>query len=123
MQVVMIVSLCAAAAAGARQMDLSPTTSNSKDLQQLPEVTIVFASVADADVFTARFSRLEVQEVCKTIRQCMLQQLEMLPGRDGYLCRCRDSDTKYIAAFQQPHVAVQWCLLVQVRVVQAVLHK
>jgi hypothetical protein len=96
-------------------MDLSPTSScSSKDLQQLPEVTIVFASVADADVLTARCSRSEVQEVCKTIRQCMLQQLEVLPGRDGYLCRCKDSDTKYIAAFEQPHVAVQWCLLVQV---------
>uniref|UniRef100_A0A383WDG8 Guanylate cyclase domain-containing protein n=1 Tax=Tetradesmus obliquus TaxID=3088 RepID=A0A383WDG8_TETOB len=100
-------------APGAHQMDLSPTSSSSRELQQLPEVTIVFASVADADVFTARFSRPEVQEVCKTIRQVMLQQLEAISGRDGYLCRCRDSDTKYIAAFTQPHLAVQWCLLVQ----------
>jgi hypothetical protein len=115
MQLPTTTTAAAATAVGARHMDVTSTTSSSKDLQQLPEVTIVFASVADADVITARCSRTEVQEVCKTIRQCMLQQLELLPGRDGYLCRCKDSDTKYIAAFEQPHVAAQWCLLVQVR--------
>lgn len=52
--------------------------------------------------------------VNKAIIKCLLQQLRSLPGGDGYLCRCQEADLKYMVAFEQPHKAVQWCLLVQV---------
>jgi hypothetical protein len=30
-------------------------------------------------------------------------------------CRCQEGAFQYMVAFEQPHHAVQWCLLVQVR--------
>lgn len=38
------------------------------------------------------------------------------PQGDGYLCREQEGDMKYMVAFREPCRALEWCLLVQVRV-------
>lgn len=74
--------------AGAREMDLSPSTGvYQASHAPLPDVTIVFAVVAGAAGFTFKRSRSDTRYVNKVIRRCMLQQLAVLPGGDGYLCR------------------------------------
>jgi hypothetical protein len=45
--------------------------------------------VAGAAGFTFKRSRSDTRFVNKVIRRCMLQQLSVLPGSDGYLCRVR----------------------------------
>ncbi|WIA30200.1 hypothetical protein OEZ86_000292, partial [Tetradesmus obliquus] len=101
-------------APGAREMDLSPSTGvYQASHAPLPDVTIVFAVVAGAAGFTFKRSRSDTRYVNKVIRRCMLQQLAVLPGGDGYLCRCQEADLKYMVAFENPHKAVQWCLAVQ----------
>jgi hypothetical protein len=71
-------------------MDLSPSTSVYQTSHApLPDVTIVFASVAGAASFSFKRNRSDTRFVDKIIRRCMLQQLAVLPGGDGYLCRVR----------------------------------
>jgi ribosomal silencing factor RsfS len=53
----------------------------------LPDVTIVFASVAESLSFTSKQSRATVRSVNASIVKVMLQQMEHIPGNDGYLCR------------------------------------
>jgi predicted ATPase len=71
-------------------MDLSPSNGVYQiSHAPLPDVTIVFACVAGAAGFTFKRSRSDTSFVNKVIRRCMLQQLAVLPGSDGYLCRVR----------------------------------
>uniref|UniRef100_A0A383VLE1 Guanylate cyclase domain-containing protein n=1 Tax=Tetradesmus obliquus TaxID=3088 RepID=A0A383VLE1_TETOB len=101
-------------APGARKMDLSPSAQQSTNHQApLPDVTIVFASVADSLSFTAKQSRATVRGVHAAIVRVLLAQMEAVAGGDGYLCRCQEGAFQYMVAFEQPHHAVQWCLLVQ----------
>uniref|UniRef100_A0A383VNF8 Guanylate cyclase domain-containing protein n=1 Tax=Tetradesmus obliquus TaxID=3088 RepID=A0A383VNF8_TETOB len=99
-------------APGARRMDLTPSQSGHSRAP-LPDVTLVFASVADSLSFTAKQSRATVRGVHAAIVRVLLAQMEAVAGGDGYLCRCQEGDLKYMVAFEQPHHAVQWCLLVQ----------
>lgn len=100
-------------------------------LPSLPDVTVVFISVASASSFVSKHSQQEVRALHRLLLRCMRQQLALAPGGDGYMCRTQDGDLKYMAAFAAPHRAVQWCLLVQVRVLgcyvvlqyKVVLHK
>ncbi|KAF6263274.1 hypothetical protein COO60DRAFT_1671048 [Scenedesmus sp. NREL 46B-D3] len=100
-------------APGARRIDLTPSARSGRGLAPLPEVTLVFAAVAEALSFTSKQSRAAVRGVNASIVKVMLQQMAHAPGRDGYLCRCQEGDLKYMVAFEQPHHAVQWCLAVQ----------
>jgi hypothetical protein len=71
-------------------MDLSPSNGVYQiSHAPLADVTIVFACVAGAAGFTFKRSRSDTRFVNKVIRRCMLQQLAVLPGSDGYLCRVR----------------------------------
>lgn len=100
---------------GARQMQLMPSTGSYTGSQSpLSDVTIVFASVANASNYAVKRSRSDTKYLNNAIRRCMLQQIMAVPGNDGYLCRCQ-GDLKYMVAFEQPHRALQWCLAVQVR--------
>jgi hypothetical protein len=81
-------SLLALLLAGARQVDLTPSAKQSTNHQAaLPDVTIVFATVAESLSFTSKQSRAAVRAVNAAIVKVMLQQMEAVPGRDGYLCR------------------------------------
>jgi hypothetical protein len=103
--------------AGARSIDLAPAAQGG-DQAALPEVVIVFAQVVGSLNFSYR-RRSETHAVRKAITRCMLQMLDELPeteeGRDGYLCRIQEADLKYMVSFKAAHVALQWCMLVQVR--------
>lgn len=69
-------------------MDLTPGTHLLESTPcTLSDVTVVFVSVAGAATFTARHTQRELHAVHKTIIKCMLQQMNSLQGRDGYLCR------------------------------------
>jgi hypothetical protein len=71
-------------------MDLSPSAGvYQASHAPLPDVTVVFASVAGAAGFTFKRNRSDTRFLNKIIRRCMLQQLSVLPGGDGYLCRVR----------------------------------
>lgn len=97
-------------------MDLTPSGQVFGHTQApLPDVTMVFLSVAGASAFTSKRPRRETHLVNKAIVKCLLQQMRALASGDGYLCRTQEADLKYMVAFEQPHNAVQWCLLVQVR--------
>ncbi len=97
-------------------MDLTPEGSLFGHGQTpLPDATIVFLSVAGASGFTSKRARSETHQVNKAIIKCLLLQMRALACGDGYLCRCQEADLKYMVAFEHPHNAVQWCLLVQVR--------
>jgi hypothetical protein len=50
-------------------------------------VTLVFATVAESLSVTSKQSRATVRAVNAVIVKVMLQQMEAVPGRDGYLCR------------------------------------
>lgn len=65
---------------GSHLLDSAPST--------LSEVTVVFVSVSGAASFTAKSTQKEIQTVHKGIIKSMLQQMNSLSGRDGYLCRC-----------------------------------
>jgi hypothetical protein len=73
-------------------MDLTPSAQQSANHQAvtLPDVTIVFASVAESLSFTSKQSRATVRSVNASIVKVMLQQMEHIPGNDGYLCRWED---------------------------------
>jgi hypothetical protein len=70
-------------------MDLTPAGQQLTNQQAvtLPDVTIVFASVAESLSFTSKQSRAVVRAVNASIVKVMLQQMEHVPGNDGYLCR------------------------------------
>jgi hypothetical protein len=70
-------------------MDLTPSTQQQSNQQStLPDVTIVFCSVQDSLSFTSKQSRATVRDVNASIVKVMLQQMQHVPGKDGYLCRC-----------------------------------
>ncbi|KAG1652770.1 hypothetical protein FOA52_009371, partial [Chlamydomonas sp. UWO 241] len=78
----------------------------------LPDVavTMVFASVEGAKMFTAmnrRTARYAHDEIVAVMRSVLLQ----MPG--GYLVRAQDGDLKYMVAFCSPELAVLWCVAVQ----------
>lgn len=104
--------------AGARSIDLAPLV--QIDQAPLPDVVIVFAQVVGGSGFSYKRNRAEAHALKKAIKRCMLQMLDELPeqedGRDGYLCRCQEADLKYMVAFRYAHMAVQWCMMVQVSV-------
>lgn len=106
-------ALCAAL--GARFTDLIPfNQSTNHTMAPLPDVTIVFVGVADSATLPAKLGRDTCRSVSKAIKQCMLQQLQALPGGDGYLCHKLEAEFRFMLAFEQPHKAMQWCLLMQV---------
>jgi hypothetical protein len=67
-------------------MDLTPSQSGHSQAP-LPDVTLVFASVAESLSFTSKQIRAVVRAVNASIVKVMLQQMEHVPGNDGYLCR------------------------------------
>lgn len=103
--------------AGARAMDLAPSAQGGEQAA-LPEVVIVFVQVVGAATFSYKRNRSEAHALKKAVTCCMLQMLDELPetdeGRDGYLCRCQEADLKYMVSFRAAHMALQWCMLVQV---------
>lgn len=109
---------CPLIATGARSIDLAPSAQGG-DQAALPEVVIVFAQVVGGSSFNYKRNRGDTHALKKAITRCMLQMLDELPetdeGRDGYLCRCQEADLKYMVSFKAPHMALQWCMLVQVR--------
>lgn len=101
--------------AGARHQDLIPSLQCIDDtLPPLPEVAVVFVSVADQYVIHSRLGRRKVHQLSGAIARCMLEQLDALPTGDGYLCRQMETELKYMLVFQQPEAALQWFLLVQI---------
>jgi hypothetical protein len=68
-------------------MDLTPSAQSGHSQAPLPDVTLVFATVAESLSFTSKQSRATVRAVNAVIVKVMLQQMEAVPGRDGYLCR------------------------------------
>lgn len=103
---------------GARSIDLAPSAQGG-DQAALPEVVIVFVQVLGGSTFSYKRNRGETHALKKAITRCMLQMLDELPesddgSRDGYLCRCQETDLKYMVSFRAAHVALQWCMLVQV---------
>ncbi|WIA41351.1 hypothetical protein OEZ86_004944 [Tetradesmus obliquus] len=93
-------------APGARRMDLTPSQSGHSRAP-LPDVTLVFASVADSLSFTAKQSRATVRGVHAAIVRVLLAQMEAVAGGDGYLCRCQEGDLKYMVAFEQPQEIIR----------------
>lgn len=77
-----------AVAAGASQVDLM-VTSSTRDHHRpnLPIVTVVFATVESGASFEARHTHQECHALHKAIMKVMQQQLNHLPGRDGYISR------------------------------------
>lgn len=79
----------------------------------------MFVQVLGGSSFSYKRHRSETHTLKKAITRCMLQMLDDLPetedGRDGYLCRCQEADLKYMVSFKTAHMALQWCMLVQVR--------
>jgi hypothetical protein len=108
--------------AGARSIDLAPSA-QCGDQAALPEVVIVFVQVLGGSTFSYKRHRSETHALRKAITRCMLNMLDDLPeteeGRDGYLCRCQEADLKYMVSFKTAHMALQWCMLVQVRAAAA----
>lgn len=112
---------CRCWVAGARVIDLAPSAQGG-ELAALPEVVIVFVQVVGGAGFSYKRNRSEAHALKKAVTRCMLQMLDELPetdeGRDGYLCRCQEADLKYMVSFKAAHMALQWCMLVQVRAVR-----
>jgi hypothetical protein len=68
-------------------MDLTPSAQSGHSQAPLPDVTIVFCSVQESLSFTSKQSRATVRAVNASIVKVMAQQMQYVPGKDGYLCR------------------------------------
>lgn len=103
--------------AGARPEDLVPTSQQdpSSCRPPLPPVTFVFAEVLSGNSYSHKHQKPELHSINRAIRRCMKQLMADLHGGDGYMCRCHETDLKYMVVFESPVRAVQWCLLLQVR--------
>ena len=80
-------------------------------LLPLPPVTMVFMAIESPDQLVRRRRSFTpaVQALLSRVVRDSLRRV------GGYLCRVQEGDLKFMVAFANPVVALEWCLLVQVR--------
>lgn len=80
-------------------------------MQPLPPVTMVFMAVEGPEQLVRR------RRPFTPVVQALLSRVvrDALRRLGGYLCRVQEGDLKMMVAFASPVMALEWCLLVQVR--------